>query len=180
MCSCRKCFTGVSLQSWKENICNTVWWKKFRLINLSKIYKMASSAANVKPESLPPNRTSCHVSYIPGILSTSLKEHTHGKYFRPKRWRVQIRRCLVGTSYERSRTYPDELLKVIRCNCQATAKNLFHGKQFFCLSNGLKYVAACGGCRGTECQNCVTVVLFEEEENTIEDEFDNIFDNVFG
>ena len=48
-------------------------------------------------------------------------------------------------------------------------------------SNAFKCVAACGGCRGTECQNCVTVELFQEEQNNIEDEFDNnIFDNVFG
>ena len=49
-----------------------------------------------------------------------------------------------------------------------------------CRFNGLKCVAACGGCRGTECQNWVTVEQFQEEENNVEDEFDNnTFDNVF-
>ena len=48
---------------------------------------------------------------------------------------------------------PDELLKVIRCNCQATSKNLRSEKQCSCCSNGLKCVAACGGCRGTEHRN---------------------------
>ena len=77
---------------------------------------------------------------------------------------------------------PDELLNVIRCNCQATSKKLCSGKQCSCRSNGLRCIAPCGGCRGTECQNCVAVELFEEEKkNNIEDELDNnIFDNVFG
>ena len=107
---------------------------------------------------------------------------THSwKYFAPKRLEVEIRRCLVGTSYDRWRTCPRWASKHIRCNCQATPKNLCSGKQCPCCSNGLKCVAACGGCRGTECQNCVTVELFEEEENNIEDEFDNnMFNNVFG
>ena len=47
-------------------------------------------------------------------------------------------------------------------------------------SNGLKYVAACEGCQGTECQNCVTVEIFEEEENNIDGEFDNNIFDAFG
>ena len=59
--------------------------------------------------------------------------------------------------------------------------NLCSGKQCYCRSNGLKCVAAFGGCQGTECQNCVTVELFQEVKNNIEDKFDkNTFDNVFG
>ena len=94
-------------------------------------------------------------------------EHTHGKYFGPKILGVEIRRCLVGTSYDSQEPASDELLKVIRCNCKVTSKNLCRWKQCSCRSNGLKCVAACGGCRGTECQNCVAVELFEEEENNI-------------
>ena len=48
---------------------------------------------------------------------------------------------------------PHELLNVIRCGCRATSKNLCSGKQCSCRSNGLKCVAACEGCCGTECQN---------------------------
>ena len=55
------------------------------------------------------------------------------------------------------------------------------GKQCSCHSNGLKYVADCGGCRETECQNGVTSELIVEGRNDMEDGFDNnIFDNIFG
>ena len=70
---------------------------------------------------------------------------------------------------------PDELLKVI--HKMQLSSNV---KKCFCRSNGLKCVTACGRCRGTECQNCVTVELFQEEENNIEDEFDNNIFDVFG
>ena len=49
---------------------------------------------------------------------------------------------------------------VIRCKCQATSKNLCSRKQCSCRSNGLKCIAACGGCWGTECQNCATEELY--------------------
>ena len=58
--------------------------------------------------------------------------------------------------------------------------NKGRGKQHSCHSNGLKCIAACRDCQGTECQNCLTGELFEEEENNVEYEFDNnIFDNVW-
>ena len=75
---------------------------------------------------------------------------------------------------------PDELLNVIRCGCRATSTNPYSGKKCSCRSNGLKCVVACRGCRGTECQNGEAAELVADEHNDIEDEFDNIFDNIFG
>ena len=61
------------------------------------------------------------------------------------------------------------------------SKSLCSEKQCSCFSNGFKYIATCGDCRKTECHNCVTIELFEEEEVNIKDESGNdIFDNSFG
>ena len=65
-------------------------------------------------------------------------------------WRLGVSLVTVMIDQESA---PDELLKVIRCNCLATLKNLRCEKQCSCCSNGLKCVAARGGCRGTECRN---------------------------
>ena len=81
----------------------------------------------------------------------------------PKNWGWRLESALLVVVMRYQEPAPGEFLKVIRCNCQATSKKLCSGKQCSCRSNGLKCVAACGGCRGTECQNCVTVELFEEE-----------------
>ena len=99
----------------------------------------------------------------------------------PKDWGCRLEGASLGPVMIDQEPFPDELLKVIRCDCQKTSKNLCSWKQCSCRSSGIKCVAACGDYWGTECQNCGAVELFEEEENNIEDEFDNnIFDNVFG
>ena len=99
----------------------------------------------------------------------------------PKDWGCRLEGASLGPVMIDQEPFPDELLKVIRCDCQKTSKNLYSWKQCSCRSSGIKCVAACGDYWGTECQNCGAVELFEEEENNIEDEFDNnIFDNVFG
>ena len=122
-----------------------------------KYTKMPLSAANVKPESLPVTEQAAMFHIYGVYFQLHELEHTHGKYFGHKRVGLEIRRCFFGTSCKRSRPAPDELLKVMRCNCQATSKNLCSERQCSCRSNRLKCVAACGGCPGTECQNCVTV-----------------------
>ena len=43
-------------------------------------------------------------------------------------------------------------------------------------SNGFKCVAACNGCRGTECQNSVLLEILVGGQSNIEDRFDN---NIF-
>ena len=146
-----------------------------------KYMKMTSSAANVKPESLPPTGQSAmfHIYRVFFQLHewNTLMEST----LDPKDWGWRLEDDSLVPVMTDQEPAPDELLKVIRCNCKVTSKNLCNGKQCSCRSNGLKCVAACGGCRGTECQNCNSVELFEDEENNVEDEFDNnLFDNVFG
>ena len=100
--------------------------------------------------------------------------------FDPKDWVWRLEGFSLVPAMTDPEPAPDQLLKVIRCNCQATSKNLCSGKQCSCRSNGLKCRVACGDCRGIECQNCVTVELSEEEGNSIEEEFDNnIYGNAF-
>ena len=57
-------------------------------------------------------------------------EHNHGKYFGPKRLGVEIEGASLVPVMTDEETAPDTLLKVIRCNCQATSKNICSGKQF--------------------------------------------------
>ena len=142
---------------------------------------MVSSAANVKPESLPPTvpAATFHIYRVYFQLHgwNTLMENTLDP--KDQGWRLE-RASLVPFMTTDQKPAPDELLKVIRCNCQATSKSLCSGKQCSCRSNGLKCVATCEGCQGSECQIYVTVELFEEEENNIEDEFDNNMFDDFG
>ena len=107
-------------------------------------------------------------------------EHLMESILGPKDWGWRLAGASLVPVMTDQEPAPDELLMVIRCNSQAMSKNLRSGKECSCRTNGLKSAAACGGCRGTEYQNCVTVELFEEEENNIKDEFDNNVFDVFG
>ena len=78
---------------------------------------------------------------------------------------------------------PCELLNVIRCNCNVSTKIPCGGKQCSYRSNGLKCVAACGSCRGTECQNCIPIIDCKDDKRNIllddDDGYDNLFKNLF-
>lgn len=71
---------------------------------------------------------------------------------------------------------PDDVLKVIRCNCKMTSRNTCGTTSCSCRSNGLKCVSACGDCKGLDCLNSTTDVLYDE------DEYDdgNAFERLFG
>ena len=142
--------------------------------------KMASSAANVKPKSFLPTEQAA----VFHIYQVYFQLHEWNTFMKsnldPKSWGWRLEGVLLVPVMTNQEPAPVELLKVIRCNCQATPKSLCSGKQCSCRSNGLTCAAACGGCRGTECQNCVTVELFEEEESNVEDEFDNNIFDAFG
>ncbi|XP_047144452.1 uncharacterized protein LOC124817998 [Hydra vulgaris] len=78
---------------------------------------------------------------------------------------------------------PPNLLKVIRCNCRSSSKNQCQTKTCICRKNGMKCMAACGGCHGMECSN-KTLDIEEEHENSDKDSDEeenskNIFDEMF-
>lgn len=59
-------------------------------------------------------------------------------------------------------------------------KNPYVEKQCSYHSSDLIGLAACRGCRGTECENGITSEVLVELQNGIKDRFgDNIFDNIF-
>ena len=122
-----QCFT-------RGSFCNALWWKKFWFINLSEIYKIYENGficSKCEACEFALNRTSCYVSYVPGILSTPWMEHTHGKYLRAKRLGVEIRRCLVGTIYDRSRTCPRWASKCHKMQLPSNVKKAMQWKTMF-------------------------------------------------
>ena len=48
----------------------------------------------------------------------------------------------------------------------------------FCRGNSLHYVAACGDCRGTECENCDKCEALTDDTDQIEDLDDDVCDNL--
>ena len=69
----------------------------------------------------------------------------------PENWGLRLEESKFIPIMTDKSPAPEELLNVIRCNCQLTSKNLCGGKSCSCRANGLNCVAACGDCCGTEC-----------------------------
>ena len=54
---------------------------------------------------------------------------------------------------------PENLLKVIRCNCKTTSRNQCGSNLCSCRKHGLKCVSTCGNCFGESCENKEVTVL---------------------
>ena len=54
---------------------------------------------------------------------------------------------------------PENLLKFMRCKFKLTSKNLCGTTTCSCCKNGLKCIAACGGCCGGGCNNAQKIIL---------------------
>ena len=74
---------------------------------------------------------------------------------------------------------PDELLNIIRYNSKSTSTNPEGGRQYSYRANGLKCVAACGECRGIDCQNTNEIEDTKEDAES-GDDFENVFESIFG
>ena len=57
---------------------------------------------------------------------------------------------------------PEELLKVIRCNCSSDCSSL----RCSCRKRGLKCSLACGNCKGSGCQNASLISAPDDEYST--------------
>ena len=73
---------------------------------------------------------------------------------------------------------PDDLLNVIRCNCKTTTKNPRGSRTCSCKRNGIPCVAACGDCRGIECNNR-SDQNDEDDDDDGEEDYENIDRNIF-
>ena len=77
---------------------------------------------------------------------------------------------------------PSHILNVIRCNCKTSSKTpCGMNSKCSCRASGLKCVASCGDCRGTECMNISEIV---SNDNDAHEEFEcddeNMFECIFG
>ena len=68
---------------------------------------------------------------------------------------------------------PSQLLKFIRCNCNASKRNPCGGLTCSCRKHGLRCVVACGGCRGEFYSNKEFETETSEEDD---DDIENIFE----
>ena len=121
--------------------------------------KVAKSLSRVEPKSLPPT-------------SAAAKYHSHRVFYQVchrKNSECELLAESLGWKLTENGYYPitsdlppapEELLKIVRCNCTTDYSNI----RCSCQKHGLKCTLACGQCRGSACSNAGIVQVEDDDE----------------
>jgi len=108
----------------------------------------------VVPEKLPPTDRAAHFhGYRVHLQLIEWKMLDEGLNLKPTEWGWKSTDGHLEPIPTDKEIAPPNLLKVIRCNCRSSSKNQCQTKTCICRKNGIKCMAACGGCHGMECSN---------------------------
>ena len=152
-------------------------------LRYAKYMKMTSITSSIEPEKLPPTERAAYFHSLRVFHQVqewnSLREDSSNA----TNWGWKLQDGILVPVMTDEAPAPDEILNVVRCNCQVTLKNPCGGSRCSCRNNGLHCVAACGDCRGTECENCdkceTSIADTDQVENLDGDSYDNLFGNLF-
>ena len=114
----------------------------------------AISSAKPLPERLPPTERAAYFHCLRVHYQVlQWKRLTEDLHISPVDWGwtlLEGKFHPIPTDIEPA---PEELLKVIRCSCKSKSRNQCASNICTCRKNGLRCVAACGGCHGDACMN---------------------------
>ena len=123
--------------------------------------KVASSTSHVQPQSLPPT-------------SAAAKHHSLRVYYQVQQWKGNAADELRPDDWGWRESSgglvpvqtdlppaPQQLLKMIRCNCQTDCSSL----KCTCKKHNIECSAACGNCRGSACTNSTQVACDSDEDD---------------
>ena len=91
-------------------------------------------------------------------------------------WYLDTRRRILMPITTDQPAWPPNLLKVIQCGCKTSSSNPCGSNNCSCKWDGLKCVAACGNCRGVDCNNCEEIEHDYDTEELCND--GNIFETL--
>ncbi len=126
--------------------------------------KVVTKKSHITSQTLPPTSAAC-------------KYHSLRVYYQVQTWKglTQLHRpsswgwnCTDGKMKPVTTDLPaapDELLKIIRCNCQGDCSS----SRCTCRKNGFECTNVCGQCRGTSCSNSLPV----DNDDTTSDDIQN-------
>ena len=129
---------------------NTLRYKRF-------CEKVATSLAHVQPHVLPPTAAA---SKFHSFRVFNQICQWKGSVMLPNEWGWEE----TDTGWSPISTdvppAPEELLKVIRCNCNTDCSS----QRCSCKKHGMKCSLACGICKGSACQNAGLFDVSDDEE----------------
>ena len=142
---------------------------------------MDANSTKIKPEAFPPTKRSAHFHSLHVYLQLHERNNLNSEVLKTEywSWKLENNRFVPIMTDELPAT--SDILSVIRCNCKIWSKNPCGlNSTCSCHAKGLKCVASCGDCRGTECMNISAIVSNDDaghEEFDCDDE--NMFECIF-
>ena len=144
------------------------------ILRHTKFMQMVTACKTIDSANLPPSERASYYHALRVHLQVS-----QWKYLKldvglnVEEWGWQYKSSVLYPIKTDLEPAPANLLKYIKCNCKLSSNNTCGTMLCSCRRNGLKCVAACGDCRGEECENKYTPVEVDDDD----DDFNrNIFD----
>jgi len=123
--------------------------------------KVATNTTFVLPQTLPP--TSAAAKYHSFRVYFQIQEWKgNGSGMQPTAWGWKECDGKLITVLTDLPPAPDELLKIIRCNCHTDCSSM----RCTCKKYNVKCSSACGNCKGTACTNSDTSIDEEDDPDT--------------
>ena len=124
--------------------------------------KVATNKIRVEPKSLPPSSAAANFHSF-RVFSQVSEWKTLDCDLQPEMWGWKNLETGLFPTVTDLPPAPDELLKIIRCNCVTDCKS----KNCSCQKHGMKCTVACGHCCGSACTNAGS---YDAADDAISDE----------
>ena len=130
------------------------------------VQKVAISNKSFQPSSLPPSSSAAKYHCFRVYFQVQAWENLNDAYLDPRQWGWKVDNHMLLPMLTDLPAAPEELLTVIRCNCQTDCSTT----RCTCRIRGLVCTAACGHCRGETCVNVAPVNHDYEQDDEIDEE----------
>ena len=120
-------------------------------LRYSKYMNMAAKSSKMKPEALPPTKRATHFHSLRVYLQLHECNNLNFEVLKPEEWGWKLENDRYVPIMTDEPPAPSDIFNVIRCLCKTSSKNPCElNSKCPCRASGLKCVASCGKCRGTE------------------------------
>ena len=141
---------------------------------------MAANSTKIKPEVLPPTKRAAHFHSLRVYLQFHERDNLNSEVLKTEYWGWKLDTFVPVMTDELPAT--SDIWNVIRCNCKILSKSPCGlNSKCSCHAKGLKCIASCGDCRGTE---CIKISETVSNDDAVHEEFEcddeNMFECIFG
>ena len=140
----------------------------------AKFMEMASCGKTLEPERLPPTERAAFFHSLRVHHQVISWKELSNEELDPLQWGWKLNEKMLMPIMTDLDPAPDNMLKFIRCKCKVSSRNPCGTNVCSCRKNGLKFVPACGDCRGETCNNSEQdleeILDSDENEDIMDDE----------